>query len=178
MVTTAYVVLVLAVAVQRLAEVRISHRHVRALKARGAVEHAAHQMPVMVALHGLWLISCLTEPLLVERRVVPLISAAALAFLLAGQALRWWARRALGPRWTVPIITLPGAPRVTTGPFRYLNHPNYLGVVVEIAALPLVHSAYVTAGVFTLANALLLAWRIAAENRALDACTTEAPDIR
>lgn len=165
--TTAYVVLVLAVAVQRLVEVRISRRHVRALKAQGAMEHAAHQMPVMVALHALWLVACLAEPLLWQRPVNPALAVAALALLLAGQALRWWARRALGPRWTVPIITLPGVPRVTTGPFRYLNHPNYLGVVIEIAALPLIHAAYVTAGVFTVANGLLLAWRITAEEQAL-----------
>lgn len=165
--TAAYIVLVLAVAVQRLFEVRISRRHVDALKARGAVEHAAYQVPVMVAVHTLWLIACLAEPLMANRPVVPAISAAALLLLVAGQALRWSARRALGPRWTVPIITLPGAPRVTAGPFRYLNHPNYLGVVLEIAALPLVHGAYVTAAVFTLANALLLTWRIAAEEHAL-----------
>lgn len=167
--TTAYVVLVLAVAVQRLVEVRISRRHVRALQAQGGVEHAAHQMPVMVALHACWLVACLIEPLLWSRPIVPELSAVALALLLAGQALRWWARRALGPRWTVPIITLPGAPRVTSGPFRYLNHPNYLGVVIEIAALPLIHTAYITAGVFTVANGLLLAWRITAEERALGA---------
>ena len=176
--TSAYVALVLAVAVQRVAEVRISRRHVRALKAQGAVEHAAHQMPIMVALHGLWLICCLAEPLLWSRPFVPALSVVALALLLAGQALRWWARRTLGPRWTVPIITLPGVPRVGTGPFRYLNHPNYLGVVIEIAALPLVHTAYVTAGVFTLGNALLLTWRIAAEERALRVHATEPPDIR
>lgn len=167
MVTTVYVVLVLAVAVQRIAEVRISRRHVRALKAQGAVEHAAHQVPVMIVVHALWLLACVAEPLMWHRPVVPALSAAALLLLLVGQALRWSARRALGPRWTVPIITVPGAARVTTGPFRYLNHPNYLGVVLEIAALPLVHGAYVTAGAFTLANALLLTWRIAAEEHAL-----------
>lgn len=167
MVTAAYVVLVLAVAVQRLAEVQISRRHVAALKARGAVEHAAHQVPVMVAVHTLWLIACLAEPFIAKRPVVPALSAAAFLLLATGQALRWSARRALGPRWTVPIITLPGVPRVTAGPFRYLNHPNYLGVVLEIAALPLVHAAYVTAVVFTLANALLLTWRIGAEDHAL-----------
>lgn len=165
--TAAYIALVLAVAAQRLVEVRISRRHVNALKANGAVEHAAHQVPVMVAVHTAWLIACLVEPLMANRPIVPALSMAALLLLVAGQALRWAARRALGPRWTVPIITLPGAPRVTTGPFRYLNHPNYLGVVLEIAALPLVHTAWVTAGVFTLANALLLTWRINAEERAL-----------
>ena len=173
MVTTAYIVLVLAVAVQRLAEVRISRRHVRALKASGAVEHAAHQMPVMVALHTMWLAACLAEPLLWSRPIIPTLLMAALAMLLAGQMLRWWARRTLGSRWTVPIITLPGVPRVTNGPFRYLNHPNYLGVVIEIAALPLVHAAYVTALVFTVANALLLIWRIAAEERALRTPSTQ-----
>lgn len=176
--TAAYVALVLAVAVQRLAEVRVSHRHVRALKAQGAIEHAPHQVPVMVALHTMWLIACVAEPLLWNRPVVPVVAGAALVLLLAGQLLRSWARRALGPRWTVPIITLPGAPRLATGPFRYLNHPNYLGVVLEIAALPLVHTAWVTAGVFTLANALMLTWRIAAEEQALESPSQGRPDIR
>jgi methyltransferase len=177
-VTAAYVLLVLAVAAQRLAEVRISRRHVDALKARGAVEHAPHQVPVMVAVHALWLVSCLVEPLVWHRPVVPIVAASALLLLLAGQALRWSARRALGPRWTVPIMTLPGVPRMTTGPFRYLNHPNYLGVVIEIAALPLIHTAYVTAGVFSLANALLLTWRIGAEEQALKGPAIGDPDIR
>lgn len=176
--TVAYVILVVAVALQRLIEVAISRRNVRALKARGAVEHAAHQVPVMVMLHGLWLMACLAEPFIWSRPVEPVVSGVALLLLLAGQALRWWARRTLGPRWTVPIITLPGAPRIATGPFRYVNHPNYLGVVIEIAALPLVHAAYATAAVFTVANALLLAWRVAAEERALSSHTTQPPDIR
>ncbi len=175
MVTVAYVVLVLAVAVQRLAEVRISRRHVRALTAQGAVEHAPHQVPVMIALHGGWLVACVAEPLLWQRTVVPAIGAMSLGLLLAGQALRWSARRALGPRWTVPIVTLPGVPRVTSGPFRYVNHPNYLGVVIEIAALPLIHSAYVTAVAFTIANGLLLTWRVAAEEVALSAGAATVP---
>jgi methyltransferase len=177
-VTAAYVVLVLAVAVQRLVEVRISRRHVRALKARGAIEHAPHQVPFMVALHTLWLAACVAEPLLWDRPIVPVVAGVSLLMLLAGQVLRWSARRALGPRWTVPIVTLPGAPRVTTGPFRYLNHPNYLGVVIEIAALPLVHTAWFTAGVFTLANALMLTWRIAAEEQELRSPAGSPADIR
>ena len=128
----------------------------------------------MVAVHALWLAACVAEPLVLNRAVVPAMAGVALVMLLAGQALRWAARRALGPRWTVPIITLPGVPRVRSGPFRYLNHPNYLGVVLEIAALPLIHGAYLTAGVFSLANGLLLIWRIAEEERALEA----HPDIR
>lgn len=176
--TAAYIALVLAVAAQRLVEVRISRRHVRELKARGAIEHVPHQVPVMVALHTLWLVACVAEPLLLTRPVVPVVAGTALLLLLTGQLLRWWARRALGPRWTVPIITLPGVPRMATGPFRYLNHPNYLGVVIEIAALPLVHTAWITAGVFTLANALMLTWRIAAEERALQSPAQGPPDIR
>lgn len=167
MVTAGYLVLVALVGLQRLHEVRISRRHEEALRARGGIEHAPHQMPVMIGLHTAWIVACVAEPLAIERAPSALLGALALVAFCAGQALRWSARQALGHRWTVRVITLPGAPRITTGPFRYLNHPNYAGVAIEIASLPLVHGAWMTAAVFSAANALLLAWRVRAENRAL-----------
>src|SRR5690625_2742060 len=90
-----------------------------------------------------------------------------LAMALASQLLRWWCIAALGPRWNTRIIVVPGLPLVTSGPYRWLRHPNYVAVVVEGFALPLVHSAWITALVFTLANAALLTARIRSENRAL-----------
>jgi methyltransferase len=90
----------------------------------------------------------------------------------AGQALRLIAIRTLGERWTVKVITLPGEPAVAHGIFRYLRHPNYLGVIIEIAALPMLHGAYLTALTFSVLNLLLLRARIRAEERALSGSST------
>ena len=88
--------------------------------------------------------------------------------LLAGQGLRYAAIHTLGERWTVRVMTLPGAAPVTHGIYHFIRHPNYLGVMLEIAAVPLIHSAYLTAITFSIANGLLLAWRIRTEEAALN----------
>ena len=167
MVTTAYVFLVLAVGLQRLLETRISRANERALAARGGVEHAPQQMRYMVALHAAWLVCSLGEVWLFERSAHRGLLFVALIVFCCGQALRISAMHALGPRWTVKIITVPGEPAVDRGIFAYLRHPNYLGVILEIAALPLIHSAYLTAIVFSIANGVLLYMRIRAEEQAL-----------
>lgn len=169
MVTTAYVFLVIAVALQRLLETRISRDNERMLKARGAIEHAREQLPYMVALHTTWLVAALGEVLLFDRYVSRPIALLALLVFCVGQALRLLAIHALAERWTVSVVTLPGEAPVEAGIFRYLRHPNYLGVILEIAALPLVHGAYLTAIVFSVANGLLLRRRIQAEEQALGA---------
>jgi len=87
--------------------------------------------------------------------------------VLAAQALRWWCIRTLGPQWNTRIIVVPGLALVGGGPYRFFRHPNYVAVVVEGVALPLVHSAWVTALVFTVLNAALLTVRIRVEDRAL-----------
>lgn len=161
--------LVLAVAAQRLAELRVSKRHAELLQRAGAQEHARSQTPVVAALHTLWLVSMLVEVLVLRPAPRLGLSLAAGVVLAAGEGLRYAARRALGVRWCVRIFTLPGAEPVTSGVFRYLRHPNYLGVVLEILALPLVHSAFFTAFAFSAANAVWLAFRIRAEERALAA---------
>jgi len=163
-----FAALVLAVVAQRLWEVSVSRRHEAALRARGAVEHAAGQMPWMIALHASWLVCMLLEVFVMRRAFHWYVALPALLVFTVGQNLRLWAMHTLGTRWTVKILTLPATPPVVGGPFRYLRHPNYLGVVLEIAALPLLHGAWLTALAFTLANGLLLAFRIRAEERALD----------
>lgn len=169
MVSSGYLFLIVAVALQRLLEMRISRQHEEALKSQGATEHAPEQMPVMVAVHGGWLLACFIEGWLRGPHATPrwLTLVALLVFCL-GQALRWLAMSELGERWTVKIITLPGVSPVTTGIFRHLRHPNYVGVILEIAALPLVVGSWLTALVFSVANGLLLAWRIGAEEHALE----------
>lgn len=165
----------LAVVLQRLWEMRVSRRHEAALRARGAIEHAREQMPWMVAVHASWLLGTLLEVWLLQR---PFMLAMALpAFLLfaLGQALRLSAMHTLGERWTVRVITpTSGEPAVARGIYRYLRHPNYLGVILEIAALPLIHGAYLSALFSSACNGVLLWARIRAEERALSSTSSYA----
>ncbi len=162
-----FVAFVALVGMQRLWELKKSRRHELAiLKARGR-EHAPGQMAVMRALHGAWLIAMVVEVLCLHRPFHAAIALFATMVFAVGQALRIAAMRALGNRWTVTIMTLPGVPAVQQGIFRWLRHPNYLGVALEIFALPLVHGAWLTSVGFTLANAALLRARILAEEKAL-----------
>jgi methyltransferase len=124
----------------------------------------------MVALHTGLLLACLAEVWLLERPFLPWLGWPMLVLVLASQALRWWCITTLGPRWNTRVIVVPGLPLVARGPYRRLHHPNYVAVVVEGFALPLVHSAWLTALAFTVLNAvLLLGFRLPCENRALAA---------
>jgi len=163
-------------ALQRIYELGLSRRNEAVIRARGGREHATWQMPLMKALHAGWFIAMLIEVHGLHRPFLPGLSLLALLTLLAGQSLRYAAILSLQWRWTVKVMTLPGLPSVQTGIYRYLRHPNYLGVVLEILATPLLHTAYVTATVFSLADALLLSARIRAEDRALlEAVNSPAP---
>ena len=171
----AYGALVAAVAAQRLVEMVRSRRHERALVAAGATVHARRQLPAAVALHAGWLAASLAEGWhrLGQDRPATAASAAraglGLAGLAVGQGLRLAAMRALGDRWTTSVVVVPGAVRVRSGVYRRLRHPNYLGVAVEVAALPLAAGAWRTAAVFSALNGLFLRARIPAEDAALDA---------
>ena len=156
-----YLVLAL-VAIQRLVELWIADRHTRALLARGATEFAAWQHPLFVALHAAWLVSIAW--------FVPPDSSPnwlLLGLLALLQGLRIWIIRTLGPYWTTRIISLPGAPIVRSGPYRFIRHPNYLVVAGEIAVLPLAFGATALAAAFTALNAILVFVRIRAEEAAL-----------
>lgn len=171
---TAFTCLIAGVAMQRLWEVRVSRRHEAQLRALGGVEAAPQQMRWMVLVHAFWLVSMLVEVWVLHRSTHGSVTLFALLVFGIGQALRLWAMRTLGTRWTVKILTLPASAPITSGPFRYLRHPNYLGVVLEIAALPLVHGAYLTSIVFSVCNGLLLYRRMRAEEAAL----SEASDYQ
>jgi methyltransferase len=164
----AYTALVAVVGLQRVAELGRSGRNETRLRAHGAREHAPGQMPWMRALHASWLASCALEAWVFDRTPSAWVSAVAAVVLIVGQLLRRLAMRALGERWSVKILTLPNVPPVREGVFAWMRHPNYTGVVLEMAALPLIGGAYVTAIVFSLANAALLVVRIRAEERALE----------
>ena len=164
---TSYTVLVLLVAAERFAELAVARRNGAWSRARGAREYGAGHYPVMVVLHTALLLGCLVEPWAADRPFVPLLGWTALALVLAAQALRWWCIGTLGPRWHTRVLIVPDLPLVASGPYRHLRHPNYVAVVVEGAALPLVHTAWLTALAFSLLNAALITVRIRCENSAL-----------
>lgn len=165
--TTAYAVLIGLVALERMAELVVSARNVRGAKARGGVERGLRHYPVMVVLHVGLLAGALIEVLGRDRPFLPGLGWPSLAVVVLAQALRWWCIRALGPSWNTRVVVVPGGPRVRSGPYRWLRHPNYAAVVAEGIALPLVHSAWLTALLFTSANAVLLRVRIRCEEAAL-----------
>ncbi|MEX2451206.1 MAG: isoprenylcysteine carboxylmethyltransferase family protein [Rhodospirillales bacterium] len=150
------------VAAQRLIEAAYGARNARRLKAEGGVEVGAGHYPLFVALHGAWLLAIVllvapSEP----------IRWPALFGYLALQPLRFWVMATLGRYWTTRIITVPGAPVVARGPYRFCNHPNYAIVVGEVALLPLAFGAIAIAFVFSVLNLGLLTHRIRVEQRAL-----------
>ncbi len=154
------------VATQRLLELVLSRRNERRIRARGAVERGRGHYSLMVALHALWIASTLVEGIL-RGPEVPALWPVPLALFLLAQALRYWAVFSLGESWNTRILVVPGAKLVRRGPYKYLDHPNYVVVVVEILAFPLIFGAWVTALVFTALNAALLYVRIREEDRAL-----------
>jgi methyltransferase len=164
-----YTLLVVLVAGERLGELAISRRHERRLRARGAVEAGAGHFPAMAALHAAWLAACPLEVWLLGRPLLPPLAAAAGLALALTMALRYWVIATLGDRWCTRILVPPGEPPVTTGPYRWLRHPNYLAVAVEVFALPLIHTAWLTAALLGGANLAILAVRIRTEDRALAA---------
>lgn len=167
---TLFVLVVAATAVERLVELVVSARNARWSFARGGVESGRGHFPAMVALHTGLLVACVVEVVVEDRPCVPVLGWTALTVVVASQALRWWCITTLGPRWNTRVIVVPGLPLVRRGPYRLLAHPNYVAVAAEGLALPLVHSAWVTAVAFTVLNAvLLLRFRIPAEERALEA---------
>jgi methyltransferase len=163
----AYSAFLALVAAERLHELRLSARNAAAALARGGIEAGREHFGMMRALHAGFLVACALEVVLLQRPLDVRLAAPMLALALAAQALRYWAIATLGPRWNVRVIVMPGEPVVTTGPYRWLRHPNYLAVVVEGFAIPLIHGAWWTAGIFSVLNAFLLRARIRVEERAL-----------
>jgi methyltransferase len=166
---SANVLLVLAVAlvaVQRLFELVLARRNERRARARGAVERGQRHYLLIVALHTLWLVCTLIEGLL-RGPELPAFWPVPLALFLLVQPLRYWAIFTLGEWWNTKILVLPGEKPIRHGPYRYLDHPNYVVVVVEILTFPLIFWAWITALVFTVLNAVILSVRIRDENRAL-----------
>ncbi len=165
---TAYLLLLAGTSVERLIELRVSNRNARWALERGGRETGRGHFGPMVVLHTGLILACALEPLLAGRPFIAALAVPAAVLALASQALRWWCIATLGPRWNTRIVVVPGLPLVRRGPYRFLPHPNYVVVVLEGIALPLVATAWGTALAFTVLNAvLLLGFRIPAEERAL-----------
>jgi methyltransferase len=162
-----FTVLIVLVAVERLAELVVSKRNAAWSLAQGGVETGQRHYVVMVVLHGGLLVGALVEVWVRRPDPHPALAWSMLVMVLASQALRWWCIATLGRRWNTRVIVVPGLALVTGGPYRFLPHPNYVAVVLEGFALPLVGGAWVTALVFTVCNAVLLTVRIRVENLAL-----------
>jgi methyltransferase len=165
-----FTVLVLLTGAERIFELVVSTRNARWAFERGGVETNRRQLPWMIALHVGLLLGALAEVWLLGRPFLPWLGWPMLAITLASQVARYWIIGSLGPQWNTRVIVVPGLALVATGPYRWsrLRHPNYVVVAIEGIALPLVHTAWITAAVFTVLNAvLLLGFRIPAEDRAL-----------
>lgn len=156
------IVVVALVAIERLVELWYAQRNTRALLEDGGVEVGGNHYPLIVALHAAWLIAILATVPADAAASVPL-----LVLFLILQGFRAWVLLSLGRFWTTRVITVPGAPLVRRGPYRFVRHPNYVVVAAEIAVLPLVFGAWVVAIAFSALNAALLAWRISVEDQAL-----------
>jgi methyltransferase len=162
-----YFGLLALVVMERVGEVALSRRNARRALSRGGVEVGRGQYRVIVAFHALFLIACAVETSFRNPQVPAFITRIALLGEAGAEALRYWSIATLGERWNTRIIAVANQMPITAGPYRYVRHPNYAAVVLEIACLPLVRGLLITAIVFSAGNALLLALRIPLEERAL-----------
>ena len=162
-----FVGIIFAFLLQRLFELRISKNNEAYILSQGGKKHTDNLLGAVKALQVSWLIVAIAEVWYFNRPFNLALAVVAFFATLAGQALRYLSMQALEQRWTLPIMTLPDTPVVHKGIYLFLRHPNWLGVILEIAALPLIHGAYLTAIIFSLANGLLMSKRIQTEERAL-----------
>jgi methyltransferase len=168
-----YVGLIVLVGLERVAELVVSLRNARWSFERGGVESGKGHYPFMVVLHTGFLAGCLVEAIVADRPFIPALGWTMLAVVLLAQGLRWWCITVLGHQWNTRVIVVPGLSLVAAGPYRWIRHPNYVAVVAEGIALPLVHTAWITAVLFLLLNIPLLTVRIRAEEAALDTALTK-----
>ncbi|OBI42877.1 isoprenylcysteine carboxyl methyltransferase family protein [Mycobacterium colombiense] len=162
-----YYLFILAVGAERLVELAVAQRNARWSMAHGGKEFGRDHYPAMVSMHALLLVSCIVETWSLDRPFIGWLGWPMLAVVALSTIVRWRCVSVLGKHWNPRLIVIPDAPLVERGPYRWVRHPNYTAVVAEVAALPLVHCAWLTAIVFSLANALVLSVRIRAENAAL-----------
>jgi methyltransferase len=165
-----FLLLIVLVALERLFELVLSTRNARRAQANGAIEGEPRSAyAAMVVTHALFLVAAPVEVLFAARPFLPALGWPMLGLVTVAMALRYWAIATLGRRWNTRVLVVPGEPAVDSGPYRFVRHPNYVAVALELFALPLVHTAWITALVFSAANVVLLRFRIAREEAALAA---------
>ena len=162
-----YLLILAGLSAERILELWLSNRNAKSAFAHGGIEYGRAHYPLMAAFHTAFLISCAAESLLHSPVFPARLTSLALAGEVAAQALRYWCVATLGESWNTRIIVIPGREPITSGPYRYIRHPNYAAVALEIACVPLMRGLFITAVVFSVGNILLLAWRIRIEERAL-----------
>jgi methyltransferase len=162
-----YYLFILAIGAQRLVELVVARRNAKWSLAHGGKEFGRDHYPAMVSMHALLLFACVVEVRVLGRPFIGWLGWPMVAVVVLSTVVRWRCVAVLGKQWNSRLIVIPGAPLVRDGLYRWVRHPNYAAVAAEVAALPLVHSAWLTAIVFSIANALVLSVRIRAENAAL-----------
>jgi methyltransferase len=151
---------------QRISELLLARKNETAVRKMGALEYDSGGYRTIVLMHAAFFLSLVSEYLILGRALNghwPIL----IAIFLLTQALRYWSILSLGKFWNTKILVVPGARAVTRGPYKYLRHPNYLAVVLEIAVVPLIFSCYITSALFTVLNLIALRRRIKIEESAL-----------
>lgn len=159
-------IIVSIIVFQRIVELLIARRNESTRKKEGAVEYDRKGYEVIVAMHAAFFISLVLEYIFLKRTLNTYWAVFISVFILA-QILRYWSIASLGKYWNTKILVKPDTPLIRKGPYRYIKHPNYLSVVIEIAVIPLIFSCYLTSAIFTITNLALLSRRIKIEERAL-----------
>lgn len=172
---TVYLLFLGLIGAERVVELVLSRRNEAWVHAHGGFEVGQGHFRVITSVHALFLPACALEVWLLDRPFIPWLGIPMLVLVIGAQVLRYWAIATLGRRWSVRVLVLPDIPVVTAGPYRFIRHPNYLAVVIELFAVPLVHTAWLSALVFTLLNLVLLAVRIRTEEEALARYSGYAP---
>ena len=163
----AYLALLLAVALLRIYELRISRRHQAEMARHGASKVDDARFRWMVLLHTGVLLGSAAEVIFLRRPFYPVFAAVCFTIFLAANAVRWWVIRTLGEHWNVQVMNSTSIGIVTSGPFRYVRHPNYAAVFVELLVLPLIHCAWITAVVGSAVHIVVLSQRLATEEQVL-----------
>lgn len=168
----AFTILIILTSAERIFELVVSKRNLRWSFDQGGIEYGRSHYKYMVVIHVGLLAGCLAEVWVYRPELNPLVSGGALALAMGSQALRWWCITTLGKQWNTLVVIIPGLTAVRNGPYKWFKHPNYVAVVIEGIALPMVGFAWRTALIFTLLNFFVLRTRLKVENQAL---TTLAP---
>ena len=162
-----FLILLVLVGALRIFELRVSRSHQQRMMAQGASKVSEPHFRWIVVVHTGVLVGAAAEVVLLRRPFIPWLAAVMFALFLASNGIRLWVVRTLGVRWSVQVMDAARLGVITTGPFRYVRHPNYAAVILEMISLPLIHTAWITALATSAAYSFALTKRIVAEERVL-----------